>query len=60
MRAGPDNPMWKTIVGVVADVHTRGPATELGPEFYLPIAQVPDAVWTWVQLDERRRTIAVW
>ena len=48
-EGGPDNPMWKTIVGVVADVHTRGPATQLGPEFYLPIAQVPDAVWTWVQ-----------
>jgi predicted permease len=48
-EGGLDNPMWKTIVGVVADVHTRGPATELGPEFYLPIAQVPDAVWTWVQ-----------
>ena len=45
----PGNPMWKTIVGVVADVRSRGPAMDVRPEFYLPLAQVPDAAWGWIQ-----------
>jgi predicted lysophospholipase L1 biosynthesis ABC-type transport system permease subunit len=37
------------MLGVAVDVRTRGPATTTAPEFYLPIAQVPDAMWTWTQ-----------
>jgi predicted permease len=44
----PDNPMWKTIVGVVADVRSRGPAEPARDEFYLPLTQVPDAAWGWI------------
>lgn len=45
---GPGTPMWKTVVGVVADVHRSGPATPPVPEFYLPIAQIPDVAWGWL------------
>jgi predicted permease len=45
----PGAPSWKIVVGVVGDVRTRGPATPPGPEFYLPVAQMPDIAWTWVQ-----------
>jgi putative ABC transport system permease protein len=48
-EGSPDDPHWKAVVGVVADVRTRGPAFEPRPEFYLPVAQIPDAAWSWVQ-----------
>ncbi len=38
---------FKTIVGVAADIRSRGPAIAPRPEFYLPIAQVPDVAWNW-------------
>jgi putative ABC transport system permease protein len=44
----PGKPAWKTIVGVVADVKSRGPAEATAPEFYLPITQIPDVAWTWI------------
>jgi predicted permease len=37
----------KAIVGVAGDIRSRGPAVAPRPEFYLPIAQAPDAVWNW-------------
>ncbi len=37
----------KTIVGIAGDIRSRGPALSPGPEFYLPLAQVPDVVWSW-------------
>src|SRR5580765_1580685 len=37
----------KTIVGIAGDIRSRGPAVSPGPEFYLPLAQVPDVVWSW-------------
>jgi putative ABC transport system permease protein len=37
----------KIIVGVAGDIRSRGPAVEPGPEFYLPLAQVPEVVWNW-------------
>jgi putative ABC transport system permease protein len=46
---GPREPSWKTVVGVVGDVRTRGPAQEVVPEFYLPIGQAPALAWTWIQ-----------
>jgi predicted permease len=48
-EGGPDDPRWKTIVGVVADVRSSGPAQQTRPEFYLPVAQIPDEAWSWVQ-----------
>jgi predicted permease len=44
----PDNPMWKTVVGVVPDLRARGPAQTPAPEFYIPVQQIPDVAWTWV------------
>ena len=38
---------FKTIIGVAADIRSRGPAVAPRPEFYLPIAQVPDVAWGW-------------
>jgi putative ABC transport system permease protein len=48
-EGGPDTPVWKTVVGVVADVRAQGPAQPPSPEFYLPVTQIPDAAWTWMQ-----------
>jgi putative ABC transport system permease protein len=48
-EGAPEDPRWKTVVGVVADVRSQGPATEPRPEFFMPIAQVPEEAWTWVQ-----------
>jgi predicted permease len=44
-----ENPVWKTVVGIAPDIRTGGPGALTRPEFYLPIAQVPDAAWTWTQ-----------
>jgi putative ABC transport system permease protein len=44
-----DKPSWKTVVGVVGDVRSHGPAAQVAPEFYLPIGQAPAASWTWIQ-----------
>ena len=43
----PGKPHWKTVVGVVSDVKSRGPAEPARPEFYLPLMQIPDVAWTW-------------
>jgi len=37
----------KVIVGVAGDIRSRGPAVAPVPEFYLPLAQVPDVAWSW-------------
>ncbi|MEZ5285669.1 MAG: ADOP family duplicated permease [Vicinamibacterales bacterium] len=47
-EGSPDDPRWKIVVGVVADVRSSGPAGDVRPEFYLPIAQIPDVAWAWV------------
>jgi len=39
---GPEGP-WTTIVGIVSDVHHRGPGQPVRPELYLPFAQRPVA-----------------
>jgi putative ABC transport system permease protein len=43
------DPRWKTVVGVAGDVRSAGPTTDVYPEFYLPVRQVPPQAWTWVQ-----------
>jgi putative ABC transport system permease protein len=45
----PTNPGWRTIVGVVKDMRSSGPERQPRPEFFLPIAQAPEAAWTWIQ-----------
>ncbi len=49
LAADGTSPDYKTIVGVAGDVYSRGAAAGLYPEFYLPLAQVPDAAWDWTQ-----------
>jgi predicted permease len=48
---GPDGkgPDYKTVVGVAADVRSRGLGEPPAPEFYLPVDQVPDVGWNWIQ-----------
>jgi hypothetical protein len=50
-EAGPDgkSPEYKTVVGVVGDVRSRGPGEAPSPEFYLPVGQVPAEAWDWIQ-----------
>ena len=50
-EAAPDgkSPDYKTVVGVAADVLSRGLGEPPAPEFYLPAAQVPDGAWDWIQ-----------
>ena len=38
----------ETIVGVVGDVRSLGPARAARAEFFLPLAQAPDPAWTWI------------
>ncbi|MEO8360103.1 MAG: ABC transporter permease [Vicinamibacteria bacterium] len=40
-EGGPDQPVWKEIVGVVADTRARGMSSGSLNEFYLPIDQAP-------------------
>ncbi|MGQ0733177.1 MAG: ADOP family duplicated permease [Acidobacteriota bacterium] len=47
-EGGPDGLSWKTVVGVVGDVRARGPAEPPVPEFYLPMLQIPDEAWGWI------------
>jgi predicted permease len=44
-----ESPGWRTIVGVVKDMRSRGPEQEPRPEFFLPMAQAPEPAWTWIQ-----------
>jgi putative ABC transport system permease protein len=48
-EGSPEDPRWKTVVGVVGDVRSGGPTREPGPEFYLPLGQVPAEAWDWIQ-----------
>ena len=41
-------PDYKVVVGVAGDIRSRGPADPPRPEFYLPLAQAPDAAWDWI------------
>lgn len=43
-----EDPRWKTVVGVAADVRSEGPAVEPRPEFYLPITQAPPQAFDWI------------
>jgi predicted permease len=55
-EGAPDEPRYKTVVGIVGDVRSRGLGAVIEPEFYLPIAQAPPVAWDWIQ---RTMTLAV-
>jgi predicted permease len=48
-EGSPEDPMWKTVVGIAADTRNRGVDEDAYPEFYLPIGQTPEEGWDWVQ-----------
>ena len=48
-EGSPEDPMWKTVVGIAGDTRSRGLGEEAYPEFYLPIAQTPAEGWDWIQ-----------
>jgi predicted permease len=50
-ESGPDgkSPDYKVIVGVARDMRATALAAPPPPDFYLPIQQVPDEAWDWVQ-----------
>jgi len=48
-EGAPEDPRWKTVIGIAADVRSRGLGEELYPEFYLPVAQAPEEAWDWIQ-----------
>lgn len=45
---------WRTVIGVVADLHSWGLGAAVQPEFYLPIRQAPPGSWDWIH-----RTVTV-
>jgi predicted lysophospholipase L1 biosynthesis ABC-type transport system permease subunit len=49
-EGSPEDPRWKTVVGVAADVRSGGPAQDVRPEFYIPFVQAPAEAWRWVNL----------
>ncbi len=48
-EGSPEDPMWKTVVGIAGDTRSRGLGEDAYPEFYLPIAQTPAEGWDWIQ-----------
>jgi predicted permease len=40
-------PQPAEVVGVIADIHHYGLDEEVGPEFYIPVEQVPSMFWEW-------------
>jgi len=40
--------MWHQVIGVVADVRAFGLDRQAQPEFYLPLAQIPQDAWDWI------------
>ena len=48
-EGAPDDPRWKTVVGVVGDVRWRGHLVDQQPEFFLPLTQAPPRAFDWIQ-----------
>ncbi|MET0621092.1 MAG: ABC transporter permease, partial [Thermoanaerobaculia bacterium] len=48
-EGSPEDPLWKTVVGIAADTRSRGLGEDVYPEFYLPIGQAPRDSWDWIQ-----------
>ena len=49
LRGQQADPRDKTVIGVVGDVRSSGPAGDVQHEFYLPAAQAPEESWSWIQ-----------
>jgi predicted permease len=49
MGADENTPDYKVIVGVVANLRSRGLAEKVQTEFWLPAAQAPPESWDWIQ-----------
>jgi putative ABC transport system permease protein len=43
---GQDDPDWMEVVGVVANVKSSGLTAEIGPEIFVPFAQITADLWT--------------
>jgi putative ABC transport system permease protein len=43
---GQDDPDWMEVVGVVANVKTSGLTVDIGPEIFVPFAQITADLWT--------------
>lgn len=48
-EGSPEDPKWKTVVGIAGDVRSRGVREDAYPGFYLPIGQAPVEAWDWIQ-----------
>jgi putative ABC transport system permease protein len=49
-EAAPDgSPDDKVVVGIAADVRSRGRGAAAVPEFYLPLEQMPADAWGWIE-----------
>jgi predicted permease len=48
-EGAPEDPRWKTVIGIAGGVRSRGLGEDLYPEFYLPVAQAPAEAWDWTQ-----------
>ena len=48
-EGSPEDPMYKTVVGIAGGTRSRGLGEDVYPEFYLPIGQTPPDAWDWVQ-----------
>jgi len=48
-EGSPEDPMWKTVVGIAGNTRSRGLGEDVYPEFYLPIGQTPAEGWDWQQ-----------
>jgi putative ABC transport system permease protein len=47
---GPKNgPRYRTVVGIIANVHDAGLDQPPAPEFHIPVEQAPDVIWPLIQ-----------
>jgi predicted permease len=42
------HPVYKRVVGIAPDLHSRGPMLAPDPEFYIPLMQAPPDSWNWI------------
>jgi hypothetical protein len=47
--AGPKDPKYREIVGVVGNIHDAALNQVSAPEFYIPVQQTPDVLWPLIQ-----------
>lgn len=42
-------PQWWEVIGVVGNLHDQGLSAAVKPEFYVPFAQTPGMLWSFIQ-----------